>query len=67
MGKSFESEIGQLEAVSESLADAASELVSDAIDGETSALRQEREVEKARRAVEKAISTLKGISSDDGR
>lgn len=67
MGTNFESDIDKLESVSESLADAAINLVADAIGGNEPARRQEREVHKARRAVEKAIATLRGISSDDDR
>jgi hypothetical protein len=65
----FEREAENLAAVDERLADAAIDLLSTALDAEpgsaaaTDAVRIEREVQKARRAVAKAEAILRGLSS----
>lgn len=63
----FTSMADALETINEELADACTDLLRDAMAGNPSAQKIEREVQKARRSVAKAEQVLRGInrSEDD--
>lgn len=67
IGAGFEREAETLASISEQLADAAIDLLSDAVrhggDEKSEAVRIERELQRARRSIAKAEEILRGITS----
>lgn len=64
MRNSLRAEIDELDALAERLADAAIDLLAQGIDGDSSAVRLEREVQRARRSVLKAAEILRSLSGE---
>lgn len=66
-GEGFEREADAVAAIAERLADAALDLLSEAIheddEGRAEAVRMERELQRARRSLTKAEGILRGVSS----
>jgi hypothetical protein len=57
--------VEQLRTIEESLRDLAYDRLRDAADGDTEAAADEKRVQQARRAVERAIRALGGVTEDD--